>query len=141
MDYLKIILTIPLFGVLLIIYLILVSSGVDFSAAATPLFSMSLMSGASWSPTSSDILIVFGVIILYVEIVKSTRTGTASTIEHVLSTFVFITFLVLFLTWGIAGTSTFLILALMSLLDVIAGFTITIATARRDMNWAGGPPQ
>jgi hypothetical protein len=31
-----------------------------------------------------------------------------------------------------AGTATFLILTTMQLLDVMAGFTITVSTARRD---------
>ena len=56
----------------------------------------------------------------------------ASVIDHSMSTLVFIIFLVEFLTVKGAGNSTFLILGLMSLFDVIAGFTVTIVAARRD---------
>ena len=46
---------------------------------------------------------------------------------------VFIIFLIEFIVVKGAGTSTFFILALMSLFDVIAGFSVTITTARRDV--------
>ena len=49
---------------------------------------------------------------------------------------VFIAFLIEFLMVPAAGT-TFLVLALMSLLDVIAGFSISIFAARRDMAIGG----
>jgi hypothetical protein len=49
----------------------------------------------------------------------------------------FLAFLIIFLTVKDAGSSTFLILTLMSLLDVVGGFTVTISTARRDWGGAG----
>jgi hypothetical protein len=85
----------------------------------------------------SDLLIILGVIFLYVEIFKSTRTGTTSIIEHGISMGTFLAFLIIFLTVKDAGSSTFLILTLMSLLDVVGGFTVTISTARRDWGGAG----
>ncbi|MCV6637868.1 hypothetical protein [Candidatus Albibeggiatoa sp. nov. NOAA] len=136
MSPLKLFSLIPLFAVLLIIYLVMMMSGVDFSAAAEPLFSATLLSGAEWAPTISDILIILGVVLLYIEIFKSTRTGTTSIIEHGISMATFLAFLIIFLTIKDAGTPTFLILTLMSLLDVVGGFTVTISAARRD--WGGG---
>jgi hypothetical protein len=129
---------IPLFGVLLIVYLILAASGVSFGREAAGLFSMPLLSGATFIPTASDLFIILGVMTLYVEIFKSTRASTTEIVEHVLSMFTFIVYLVLFLGWKNGGTSTFLILGMMSLLDVIAGFTISIVAARRDLNVVGG---
>ena len=137
MDYLTYFRFIPLFGVLLVIYIILAASGIDFSDAATGVFSIPLLSGGTWSPRSSELFVIVGLVALYIEILKATKTGTGSIIEHVLSTLVFALYLVLFLTWKTAGSSTFLILALMSLFDVIAGFTITIVAARRDLNVMG----
>lgn len=109
-------------------------SGVNFTSSAEPLFSMTLISEAVWSPTISDLLIILGVIFLYFEIFKSTRSGTTSIIEHGISMGTFLAFLIIFLTVKDAGSSTFLILTLMSLLDVVGGFTVTISTARRDLD-------
>ncbi len=91
-----------------------------------------LISGATWRPLPADILLLIAVFVLYVELFKSTRTSVSSIVEHVLSMFVFIAFLVEFLVVEACGTSTFLIVTLLSLIDVIGGFTITISTARRD---------
>lgn len=136
MSPMKIFALVPLFAVLLIIYVIMMVSGVNFSPTAEPLFSATLISEAVWTPTISDLLIILGVVFLYFEIFKSTRTGTTSIIEHGISMGTFLAFLIMFLTVKDAGTSTFLILTLMSLLDVVGGFTVTISTARRD--WGGG---
>jgi hypothetical protein len=133
MNPIKLFNLIPLFAVLLIIYLAMMVSGVNFTSSAEPLFSVTLISEAVWSPTISDLLIILGVIFLYFEIFKSTRSGTTSIIEHGISMGTFLAFLIIFLTVKDAGSSTFLILTLMSLLDVVGGFTVTISTARRDL--------
>jgi hypothetical protein len=41
--------------------------------------------------------------------------------------------LILFITVKEAGSASFLILTLMSLLDVLAGFLVSLASARRDI--------
>ena len=64
-------------------------------------------------------------------------TGMSSVIDHALSMAVFVIFLVEFLVVKGCGTSTFFILGLMSLVDVIAGFTVSIAGARRDFTYGG----
>ena len=55
-----------------------------------------LISGAVWRPLPADILLLIAVFVLYVELFKSTRTSVSSIVEHVLSMFVFIAFLVEF---------------------------------------------
>ena len=77
-------------------------------------------------------MILLGIVALYIELFKSTRTSSISIIDHTLSTFVLVGFLVSWMIFPWAGNSIFLILTFMSFLDVIAGFTITIAAARRD---------
>jgi len=47
---------------------------------------------------------------------------------------VFVACLILFLIWDRAATSTFFLLMLMAMTDVIAGFSVTINAARRDDN-------
>jgi len=46
---------------------------------------------------------------------------------------VFTAYLIEFLLVQAAGTGVFLVLTLMSLLDLIAGFTVTLGAARRDL--------
>ncbi|MEN8217164.1 MAG: hypothetical protein ABFS56_12515 [Pseudomonadota bacterium] len=136
-NIIKLISYVPLLGIILALYFVVVFAGVNFSAPSE-LFTLTLPSEAEWKLTSSDLFIMLGTITLYIEIVKSVRTGTGTIIEHALSLVVFIVYLVLFLLTPMAGTSTFLIITLMSLLDVIAGFTITVASARRDLTMGPG---
>jgi hypothetical protein len=56
-------------------------------------------------------------------------------LDHTLSTLVFVAYLVEFLTVQGCGTSTFFVLGLMALLDVISGFTVSIVAARRDFGF------
>lgn len=123
---------IPLFVLPLIVYNVLMLTGDIQATLSNELFSIALISGAVWSFSVHDAFIVAGVLILYFEIFKSTRTGISSVLDHTLSTVVFVVFLIEFLTVAACGTSTFFVLGLMSLIDVIAGFTVSIVAARRD---------
>ena len=128
---------IPLFGVLLFAYWFFVA--IDFFPRHlnTVLYSFSLPSGTIWKPTWGDLMVMTGVVTLYFELFKATRTTEASIFDHLLSTFVLIAYLVVWLIHPWGGNSVFLILTAMSFLDVIAGFTITISSARRDLALGG----
>jgi len=92
-----------------------------------------LMSGQDWLLTPEDILLALAVVLLGVEVIKATRMGIRGIIDHVLSMLLFIVMLVEFLLVMRAGTSTFFILMVISLVDVMAGFIITARTAQRDI--------
>lgn len=126
---------IPLFVIPLAVYNLMMLSGAIPSSLASGLFSVSLISGAQWGFSVHDAFIATGVLILYFEIFKATGTGAASVLDHTLSTLVFVVFLVEFLTVPACGTSTFFVLGLMALLDVISGFTVSIVAARRDFGF------
>ncbi len=110
-----------------------------FGGSADPwaqvLFSMPMMSGGTWSMTLGDLMVLIGLIFLFVEIMKSTRTSSASVIDHLLSTFVFVAFLVEFLLVPGAAHSVFFTLMLIALVDVLAGFSVSIRSAGRDVNF------
>jgi len=95
--------------------------------------SIRLISGQDWTVTPQDILLAVSVLFLAVEIMKSTRMSMRAILDHVLSMILFIVMLVEFLLVKQAGTSTFFILMVISLVDVMAGFIVTIRTAQRDL--------
>jgi hypothetical protein len=102
----------------------------DFS---TVLLNVPLLSGRSMAVNTGDLLVLFGVLLLYVEILKSTRMSTKAIMDHVLSFILFIAMVIEFVSVQHAATSTFLILMALSFVDVIGGFTVTIRTAQRDI--------
>ena len=92
-----------------------------------------LVSGQAWTVTPEDIILAFAIILLGVEVIKATRMGIRGLMDHILSMVLFIVMLVEFLLVARAGTSTFFILMIISLVDVLAGFIITARTAQRDI--------
>ena len=126
---------------LLIVPFILYNVGLMglFGAAPDPwaqqIFSLAMMSGGVWSMTLGDLMVLIGLAFLFIEIMKSTRTSNASVIDHLLSTFVFVAFLVEFLLVKGAAHSVFFALMLISLVDVLAGFSVSIRAAGRDVTF------
>ncbi len=126
----------PTFLFLLIAYNILmfIPAGPEGGALVdATLFEFALISGAVCRLDVNTLFIIIGLHALYFEILKSTWSGASTIINHALSLIVFIIFLVQFIVMKQAGTASFLILTFMSLLVVIAGFTVTISAARRDI--------
>jgi len=124
---------IPFFSYLLIAYNILAFLQGEQSALNVIVFTSTLISGALISLSVENILIIIGVFCLYFDIFKSARNSSASIIGHVLSMMVFVIFLIEYITVKPLGTASFLILTIMSMTDVIAGFTVSISAARRDI--------
>ena len=121
---------IPLLAIVVIAYNIAVLASPDSMTGMV--MSFSLISGAEWSIDTGDAIIIFALVLLYIEILKSTTTTDVSIADHALSMVVFVVCLVEFLVYAPCGTSVFFIIMMMTALDVIAGFTVTIKSARRD---------
>ena len=132
----KFILQLPLLAIILVIFnVIIINDPMALRGDASPIFAIPLPSGVEWLPTVSDLLIIGGVILLYLELFKATRTSVGAIIEHALSLLVFLIFLIKFIVFTPTANSTCVILMLIALLDVVGGFTISISTARRDMSF------
>ena len=129
----------PMLGFLWLIYNLMMLLGDIGSTLDYELFNVALPSSATWSVNVGHLLVMVGVVALYVEVFKATRTTTSSIIDHGISMVVFIAYLVEFLVVAGAGNSIFMILLLMALVDVIAGYTVTIVAARRDLGFGNNP--
>ena len=86
-----------------------------------------------WPLTPGDLLLLLSLILLFVELLKSTSTGRSAIANHALSLVVFIVCMFEFLLFAPFATSVFFLITVMALLDVLAGFIVTIVTARRDI--------
>ena len=96
--------------------------------------SVNMMSGATWAITPEDGLIAFSLLMLFMEIFKASRSSSSrGIIDHMLSMLLFVVMLIEFLLVQQAATSTFFLLMMISLVDVMGGFTITARAARRDV--------
>jgi hypothetical protein len=127
---------VPLLIVPFIVYNVQVFLGGsgEVSVWDSELFSIPLIHGGDWTMNMGDLMITVALILLFFEIIKATRVGSTSVIDHLLSTFVFIAYLVEFLIVQSAAHSVFFILMMIALVDVLAGFTVSIRSATRDVN-------
>jgi hypothetical protein len=129
---------IPLMIVPFILYNLVIAGLAGFSGAdpwATGILSVTMLSGGVWRMDLGDALIALGLIFMFFEILKSTRTSNASVLDHLLSTFVFVAYLIEFLVVAGASTSVFFLLMVMAAIDLMAGFSVSIRSAGRDVSF------
>jgi len=93
-----------------------------------------MSSGALLVLTVADLLLLFSLLLLFLEMLKSAGSSNATIADHILSTGVFILALVEFLLVPQAGNASFLMLVVICFMDVVAGYAVSIRTARRDIS-------
>jgi hypothetical protein len=99
----------------------------------SPATSVHMMSGQDWVLTWEDIFLASSIFLLWIEILKSTRIGRRSVMDHILAMALFIGMLVEFLLVKQAGTSTFFLLMTIALVDVLAGFIVGMRSSQRQI--------
>ncbi len=135
----------PLMIIPIFIYNVIAWGGATFATADAVRERMNetfktvhMASGAEWVITPGDGLIALSLCMLFFELLKSTGIGRAAIMNHAFSMVLFIICLVEFLMFGAFATSVFFLIMLMALMDVMAGFMVTIASARRDFAVSDG---
>ena len=119
--------------------LLTMSGGVSTADApgqlGAPLFTIHMTSGGAWPVSLGDLFLAGSLIVLFIELLKSTNSRNMAIINHSLSMVLFVACLVEFLLLKGFATSVFFLITLMVLLDVLAGFIVTIVASRRDIDF------
>lgn len=98
------------------------------------LFTVPMVSGASFSLTVSAAIVLMALVLLFFEILKSTRIGAASIVDHSMATFILLVYVLEFFLVAKAATSTFLVLTAIALIDLLCGFAVSLKSATRDIS-------
>jgi len=98
---------------------------------AEPLLKLTLMSGAEWPLTLSDMLLALGILLLLLEVIKGARPGAKYLTDHLLSLIIFGGAAAEFLLWPRFASSTFFLLALLSLVDFLSGIALRAGRGRQ----------
>ncbi len=101
---------------------------------AEPLFRFNTSAGVVWPVTLSDLLLATALVVLFIELLKSTTSRRIAIINHSLSMLLFVALLVELLLAPAFASSTFFLITLMVMLDVLAGFIVTIVASRREID-------
>lgn len=132
----RLILSIPVLAIVVAAYLVIGTGGTMFLDGDA--FMMPLASGAQFVLQTGDVFVLAGLVALFFEMLKAARLRTGTIIDHMLSTGTFVVALVCFLLVGACGTAPFFLLTVMALIDVVAGFSVSILSARRDFSISHG---
>ena len=130
--------SIPLMVIAFILYNVIVFMFGTEALNNLALPEISMLSGGVWRFTWGDFVILVTLFLLFIELVKATYTTTSSLVDHGLSMVVFIACLVEFLMAPQAATSVFFLVMVATGIDVVAGFTIGIRVAQRDLTLGTG---
>jgi len=125
----------PLLLIPLAIYNIIAFLMRDVSFAA-PLVTLPLPSGTALPVTLSDVLLTLGILLLLCEVIKGARPGAKYLTDHLLSLLVFCGAAAEFVLLPQFGTSTFFLLTLLALVDVLSGIALR---TRRGTQVASAP--
>jgi hypothetical protein len=114
-----------------------VMPGVSWTGALT---SVHMVSGGEWTMSAGDILVTLSILLLTGEVLKSTRIGIRTVVDHGLSLVLFLAMLVEFLLVKQAASGTFFLMLVISFVDVLGGFAVTLRSAQRDLTIEGNVP-
>jgi hypothetical protein len=132
---------IPLLIFVFLFYNVLVLFGGDANPNETlrkEVFSFTMPNGKfPWSFSQGDLIVLLLLVMLFFELLKATYTSSTSLLDHGLSMLVFVVCLIEFLMIPQAQTSIFFFLTVAAMIDVVAGYTIGIRVARRDLAIGG----
>jgi hypothetical protein len=129
----------PLLAISLIVFAVLTLTGAAGAEWYEITFvQLPMVSTDTWNVTWGDVFLLVSMGLLFVELLRATKTGSASIMNHALSVVVFVVALLLFIIVKGFGNSVFFLFMSMTFLDFMAGFIVTTVTARRDLSVGGG---
>ena len=128
----------PLILVAVILYNLVFFGGAmaghhDMAGLLNQSFALTMFSGDVWHITMADLFVLLALAMLFIETVKAARSTSREILNHAFSMLTFCVALVEFIVLKGFSTSAFFLITAMCLFDVVAGYTISIVSARRDM--------
>lgn len=108
-------------------------------AFTSPIASVTLMSGATWTATFGDALLALATVLLLFEVVKAARPGARYLTDHLLSLIASGAAMAEFLLLVPFGTSTFFLLTVLMIVEFLAGMSIGFRNRQRRVPVVAAP--
>jgi hypothetical protein len=99
---------------------------------ALPVAALTLDSGP-WTVAFGDLIVTCALIALFVEVIRATAPDEKAIIERGLSLLVLLVALMAFVLVPGFNTSVFFIIVVIALIDVAAGYSVSVIAARREV--------
>lgn len=119
---------IPLLAIPLVIYNIVAFNlfGTEKLTWEATQVTLPLLSGEPFSVGFGDLIVVLALALLFIEVLRTARTGRVPAGDHILSTGVFALYLGEFLLLPAAATVTFFLCLAMSFIELFTGFAVSV---------------
>ncbi len=104
------------------------------------IFTLPLFSGVDWPLRVGDLMVIVGLLALMGEVFRATSMARNAVTNHLLSIIVLIIYVIEFVVLGDAANSTFFILTIIALIDVLTGVVVTLRLATRDITFGDHVP-
>jgi uncharacterized membrane protein HdeD (DUF308 family) len=104
------------------------------------IFTLPLFSGVEWPLRVGDLMVIVGLLALMGEVFRATSMARNAVTNHLLSIIVLIVYVIEFVVLGDAANSTFFILTIVALIDVLTGVVVTLRLATRDVSFGDHVP-
>jgi hypothetical protein len=105
--------------------------GID-ALLALPVATLTLDSGP-WTISYGDVIVTCGLVALFVEVIRATAPDEKAIIERGLSLLVLLVALMAFVLVPGFNTSVFFMIVVIALIDVAAGYSVSVIAARREV--------
>jgi hypothetical protein len=128
----------PMILVVVILYNLVYFGGAvaghhEMQAILDQSFSLKMFSGDVWRVTAGDLFVLGSLAMLFIETIRAARSNSREILNHAFSMLTFCIALVEFIVLKGFSTSAFFLITAMCLFDVVAGYTRSIVSARRDL--------
>jgi hypothetical protein len=128
----------PLILIVVILYNLVFFGGAvaghhEMQALLDQSFALKMFSGDVWRITVSDLFVLGSLLMLFIEVVRAARASSREVLNHAFAMLTFCIALVEFIVLKGFSTSAFFLITAMCMFDVVAGYTISIVSARRDL--------
>jgi hypothetical protein len=130
-----------LLGVPLLIFSFAIYNIIEFMlpgfAWSMEVLRFALPSGAECTMTAGDAMVAGSILLLILEMLKAGRMSRRGVMDHLLSMVLFAAMVSEFMLVKQVASSTFLLLLVISFVDVMGGFAISVRAAQRDISFSG----
>lgn len=123
------ILSVPWLILPVVAYNAIALTGTPFDATVAE---VPVISGMVWRLRLGDLVLVGTLALLFVEILKATRPGGNTLVDHALGSIVLMVCLIEFMVVPHAATSLFFFITLAALIGLVVGIVVTLRVARQE---------
>ena len=95
---------------------------------------VTLVSGQQWTLSYSDLIVAFAIVLMLFSILRTASTSRMTVLGNMVMVLVLCVYIVMFLVWRDAGTSTFFLLTMIALIDTLSTVSVSLVASHSNVD-------